>query len=304
MFTCLLTLPFTASAGTVYDLQCGCYADSGNATQLALRLKELGLSWYSLPLNRCTRFILDLNVDHGEISAFMKKNPEFREAFPVKNFWDLPHPDPMRIVPIPGEEEFVAGMAPYMQQQYKQGYYNCRRLSLQKERAEMYSRFIYEAATFYGLDPFLLFAVGNFETYFRNMLGDLDRMERRHPDPAQGMFQILGSTARLIHQDMKDQKLPHTPEKIPWDLRTHPKTQVYFAAHYLGMLHQQEYGNRYMALLFYNGTLGRNYDYAKRVMRFYERALRYFIQSPKQAGATNHAMEASAFGNSDMATAQ
>ena len=34
--------------GLLYDIQCGCYSQPANAARLALRLQELGLSWYSL----------------------------------------------------------------------------------------------------------------------------------------------------------------------------------------------------------------------------------------------------------------
>jgi len=266
----------------VYDIQCGCYADPANASVFALRLQELGLSWYSQRTDACTRFIVDVNVGYRGISSFLASYPELAGAFLVENLWDLPRPHPEKISPLPTREEFIAIMAPYMQRQYQNGYYNPRRLPMAGERAQMYTRFIYEAATYYGLDPFLLFAVGNFETYFCNMFGDLDRLKYKRPDPAQGMFQILRSTARIIYRDMKKRNIPHAPEKLPADLRAYPKTQIYFAAHYLHTLHVKEHGNRYMALLAYNGAENINYDYPRLVMRFYERALRYFIGSSER----------------------
>jgi len=268
--------------GPVYDIQCGCYADPANAARFALRLQELGLSWYSQRTDLCTRFVVDLNVGHRGIKAFVASYPELADAFLVENFWDLPHPHPEKITPLPTREEFTAIMAPYMQREYQNGYYNHRRRPMAEERAQMYTQFIYEAASYYGLDPFLLFAVGNFETYFCNMFGDLDRLQHKRPDPAEGMFQILRSTARIIYRDMKKRNVPHAPEKLPADLRAYPKTQVYFAAHYLHNLHVQEHGNRYMALLAYNGAENINYDYPRRVIRFYQRALRYFIQSSER----------------------
>jgi hypothetical protein len=96
------------------------------------------------------------------------------------------------------------------------------------------------------------------------------------------MFQILKSTARSIYRDMKNRNLPHAPKELPADLRAYPKIQIYFAAHYLHNLHLKQYGNRYMALLFYNAASNINYNYARLVMRFYERALRHFIQSSEQ----------------------
>jgi hypothetical protein len=265
--------------GPVYDIQCGCYTDPTNAARFALRLQELGLSWYSQRTDLCTRFVVDVNVGYREIKAFVASYPELADAFLVENFWDLPRPHPEKITPLPTREEFTTIMAPYMRREYQYGYYNQRRRPMAEERAQMYTRFIYEAASYYGLDPFLLFAVGNFETYFWNMFGDLDRLKHKPPDPAEGMFQILRSTARIVYRDMKKRNLPHAPEKLPEDLRAYPKTQVYFAAHYLHNLHVQEHGNRYMALLAYNGAENINYDYPRRVMRFYQRALRYFIQS-------------------------
>jgi soluble lytic murein transglycosylase-like protein len=268
--------------GSVYDIQCGCYNDPANAATLVLRLQELGLSWYTRQIDLCTRFIVDVNVDYRGRSTFIGTYPEFADAFLVENFWDLPHPHPEGISPLPSKEEFAAIMAPYMQRQYQHGYYNHKRLPMAGQRARMYTGWIHEAASYYGLDPFLLFAVGNFETNFRNMFGDLDRMNYVPPDPAQGMFQILRSTARVIYRDMRNRNLPHTPDELPADLRTHPKTQIYFAAHYLHTLYLQHYGNRYMALLAYNAAYNPNYDYPRRVMHFYQRATRYFIQSSQQ----------------------
>jgi hypothetical protein len=268
--------------GTVYDIQCGCLAESKNAAELVLRLNKLDLPWYSLRMDLCTRFIVDVNVDRKGYSTFMKTYPEFSDAFLVENHWDLPHPDPEEISPPPTRDEFITYMAPYMRKQYQNGYYNRRKLPMAEKRALMYTRFIYDAASYYDLDPFLLFAVGNFETYFYNVLGDLDRMKRRHPDPAQGMFQILKSTARSIYQDMKKRNIPYAPEMLPADLRAYPKTQTYFAAHHLHNLQKEQYGNRYLALISYNGTSATNYEYPQKVMRFYERALRYFIQSSKR----------------------
>ncbi len=271
-------------SGTVYDIQCGCYKGPATAARFVRRLQELGLSWYSIHMDLCTRFIVDVNVDSKGGSAFVASYPEFADAFLVKNYWDLPHPHPAEISPTPTEEEFTAIMAPYMRREYQHGYYNRKGLSMASQRARTYTRWIYEAASFYDLDPFLLFAVGNFETYFRNMFGDLDRLQHEPPDPAQGMFQILGSTARTIYRDMKRQKLPHAPEELPADLRSYPKTQVFFAAHYLHALHLRHHGNRYMALLSYNAASKPNYDYPRKVMRFYERAIRYFIDSSQHYG--------------------
>jgi hypothetical protein len=267
---------------SLYDIQCGCYSQRANAARLALRLQELGLSWYSLQMDLCTRFIVDVNVDYKGRSTFIAAYPEFTDAFLVDNYWDLPRPHPEEISPLPTREEFTAIMAPYMQRQYQNGYYNRKRVPMARQRATMYTGWIYDAATYYGLDPFLLFAVGNFETYFRNIFGDLDRLKYRHPDPAQGMFQILRSTARVIYLDMRNQDLPHSPKRLPSDLRTYPKTQIYFAAHYLHTLHLEYHGNQYMALLNYNAKHNPDYDYPRRVMRFYQRALNYFIQSSQQ----------------------
>ena len=281
----LFTVPTFADdpkRGPLYDIQCGCYAGPANAARFALRLRELGLSWYSLQTDLCTRFIVDVNVGYRGISSFVESYPELADAFLVESFWDLPRPHPEKISPLPARDEFTTIMAPYMQRQYQYGYYNQRGLPMAEERARMYTRLIYAAATYSSLDPFLLFAVGNFETYFRNMFGDLDRLKYKHPDPAQGMFQILGSTARIIYRDMKKRNIPHAPETLPADLRAYPKTQIYFAAHYLHNLHVQEHGNRYMALLAYNAAENINYDYARLVMRFYQRALRYFIRTSEQ----------------------
>ena len=265
--------------GPVYDVQCGCYNQPANAAKLVLRLHELGLSWYSLQMDLCTRFILDVNVDYKGRSTFIAAYPEFADAFLVENYWDLPHPHPENISPLPTREEFITFMAPYMQRQYQQGYYNRKGLTLARQRAIMYTRWIYDAASYYGLDPFLLFAVGNFETYFCNMFGDLDRLKYKRPDPAQGMFQILKSTARVIYRDMKNRNLPHTPKRLPSDLRVYPKIQIYFAAHYLHTLYLKNHGNRFMALLNYNAKHKPNYDYPRMVMRFYQRALGHFTQS-------------------------
>jgi soluble lytic murein transglycosylase-like protein len=263
----------------VYDVQCGCYRNPANGTLLATRLEELGLTWYTRQMDRCTRFILDLNIDSRGLTAFAKTYPEFDDAFLVKNLWDIPHPTPKVISPLPTAEEFTAVMTPYLRKQYKYGYYNRKRHSLAKERAQLYTRWIYEAANYYGLDPFLLFAVGNFETYFRNMLGDRDRLQRRRPDPALGMFQILRSTSRVIYRDMKNRNLPHTPRKLPSNLIIQPKDQIYFAAHYLDILRTRHHGNRYMALRAYNGIGAETYDYPRRVMRFYQKAIDYYAES-------------------------
>jgi hypothetical protein len=262
----------------VYDIQVGCLADYENADQLAGLLKEHGLEWYSLSFKLCTRVIVDANMDYSGRLAFVRRYPEFSDAFLVDNAWDLPHPDPMKICPVPSRDAFVEIMTPYMQHQYQNGYYNQRRLPMDEDRARMYTRFIYEAAAYYHMDPFLIFALGNFETYFYNIFGDLNRLKFRRPDPAQGMFQILRSTARLIYEEMKEQNLPHTPKDLPGDLRRYPRAQIYFAAHYIHKLHLEHHGNRYMALLSYNGCNNPNYDYPRRVMRFYQRAIRHFLK--------------------------
>ena len=262
----------------VYDIQCGCYDNYKNAARLVRRLQELGLSWYSCKADLCIRFIVDVNIGRKGKSSFIAEYPEFADAFLVENLWDLPHPDPEKISPLPSKGEFINTMATYMQKQYQNGYYNSRKLLMSKERARMYVQFIYEASSYYGIDPFLLFAVGNFESYFSNIFGDLDRLKYKHPDPAQGMFQILGSTARAVHQDMKKQKVPYAPQVLAKDLRAYPRTQIYLAAHYLRNLHKQHYGNRYMTLLAYNSNNKPNYDYPRRVMRFYQRACGYFTK--------------------------
>lgn len=272
----VLVLPavvVASDSGSVFDIQCACYANRKNAARLVERLQALDLPWYSRSMNLCTRFILDVNIGPSGFSAFVQSHPEFADAFPVRNYWDLPLAR-QESPELPAKDEFVAIMAPYMQQQYYHGYYNRKRLTMAEERAQMYTRFIYEAATYYGLDPFVLFAIGNFETYFRNMFGDLDRW----PDPAQGMFQILKSTARRIHKDMKRKGVPHAPEEPPEDLRTHPKTQIYYAAHYLHLLQMKHHGNLCMALLAYNSEDNPNYDYPRLVMRFRDRALRFYRQ--------------------------
>jgi len=268
----------TSQASRVYDIQVGCFADPDNAALLVCRLKECGLQWYSLSFEPCTRFIVDANTDSSCRVAFVGSYPEFSDAFLVENVWDLPHPDPMQISPVPSREAFVAIMAPYMQRQYQNGYYNQGRLPMDEDRARMYTGFIYEAAEYYQMDPFLIFALGNYETYFYNMFGDLDRLKFRRPDPAQGMFQILRSTARLIYEEMKRQNLPHTPKDFPGDLIRYPKAQIYFAAHYVHKLHLEHHGNRYMALLAYNGRNNPNYEYPRRVMRFYQRAVKHFLK--------------------------
>jgi hypothetical protein len=274
----LPALSGTPEAARVYDIQVGCIEDPGNAARLANWLKKWGLPWYSLSYTSCTRFIIDTNADnHGEV-AFVKHYPDITDVFLVENIWDLPHPDPMMISPIPPKGAFVEIMAPYMQYQYQNGYYNHARLPMEEERARMYTGFIYEAADFYKIDPFLIFALGNFESYFYNMFGDLNRLTFRRPDPAQGMFQILRSTARLIYEEMKQQNLPHTPKEFPLDLRRHPKAQIYFAVHYMHKLHLEHHGNRYMALIGYNACNNPNYQYPERVMRFYQRAIRHFLK--------------------------
>jgi len=123
----------------LYDIQCGCYSHRANAARLALRLQELGLSWYSLQMELCTRFIVDVNVDYKGRSTFIAAYPEFTDAFLVDNYWDLPRPHPEEISPLPTREKFTAIMAPYMQRQYQNGYYNRKRVPLARQRATMYT---------------------------------------------------------------------------------------------------------------------------------------------------------------------
>jgi hypothetical protein len=271
-----------SGAEKLYDIQVGCYTDSDHIARLADSILDRGLHWYSVGFDHCTRFIVDVNVSSSGRAAFASNYPEFPDAFLVDNYWDLPHPDPMKISPLPAREEFLEIMTPYMQQQYQNGYYNRKGLSLDGDRARMYTGFIYDAGQYYGIDPFLIFALGNFETYFYNTFGDLHRLEFRRPDPAQGMFQILRSTARLIYKEMKRQNLPHTPKDFPGDLRRYPKAQIYFAAHYLHKLYTKHCSNRYMALLGYNSVNNPNYEYPRKVMRFYQRAIRHFLASSGQ----------------------
>jgi hypothetical protein len=281
-------LPSPAAGERVYDIQCACYANRSNAENLVNRLRELGLPWYTIPFGRTTRFIIDVNVASSELKSFVETYPEFFDAFLVKDHWNLPRPNPEAIDPLPGRERFVTVMSTYMQQQYKKGYYNKKQRTMARETAEMYTSFIYDASSYYDLDPFLLFAVGNFETCFRNMYGDLDRLTFRTPDPAQGIFQILKSTSRQIYRDMKRKKLPHAPAEPPRNFLRLPKTQVYFAAHYLHDLFQRHFDNRYMAVLAYNSSRLRNYDYARRVMRFYQRAIDYYRKSSEDFSMEAH----------------
>jgi hypothetical protein len=293
LFLFSLWLPLSAHSAAsdiVFDIQCGCYKKSSNVQRMVRRLQELDFSWYSIKNGRFTCLILDVNVNHEEGSTFFDLYPDFSEAVLVKNYWDLPHPKPMRVSPLPTREDFTDIMVPYMQKEYKRGYYNRKRLPLAKEQAEMYTNFIYDASRYYNLDPFLLFALGNFETYFRNMNGDLNHVKNNRPDPAQGIFQILESTERIIYRDMKTQNIPHTPTELPTDLRTHPKTQIYFAGHYLHTLHKKHHNNRYMALLAYNGRHSANYDYPRRVMRFYQRVINHFIETAQQYGTEEIAL--------------
>ena len=265
--------------GITYDIQCGCFSDPLNATRFAYRLQKLGLSWYSIPSKVCTRFIVDVNVDWLGISYFINEHVEFIDAFLVKNHRDV-SPTEKKDVPFhPTKETFTKIMAPYMQKQYQFGYYNPKRIPMKDEQAQIYTQTIYEAAEYYKLDPFLIFALGNFESYFSNILGDLNRLKRKVPDPAQGMLQILRSTARMIYEDMKNQNLPHTPQTFPLDLTEYPKAQIYFAAHYLHSLHQEYHGNQYMALLFYNARTKPNYNYPRKVLRFYQRAITHYQKS-------------------------
>ena len=281
----VFTLSCIVSAETVYDIQCASYTNRKNAAQLVQRLRELGLPWYIIPMGNYTRFILDLNITSSDLKSFIKKYPEFADAFLAEDYWNLPRPQPETRDPLPPRERFIAVMAPYMQQQYKKGYYNRKNLSMSREKAEMHTSFIYDASTYYGLDPFLLFAVGNFETYFRNMYGDLDRLKFSCPDPAQGIFQILKSTCHHIYLDMKQKNLPHTPTEPPINFLRLPKTQAYFAAHYLHSLLHQQFNNRYMALLAYNSSHMRNYDYARLVMRLYQRAIDHYLETSSQLRA-------------------
>ncbi len=127
----------------VYDIQCGCYDNYKNAARLVRRLQELGLSWYSCKADLCIRFIVDVNIGRKGKSSFIAEYPEFADAFLVENLWDLPHPDPEKISPLPSKGEFINTMATYMQKQYQNGYYNSRKLLMSKERARMYVQCIY-----------------------------------------------------------------------------------------------------------------------------------------------------------------
>jgi len=279
---CVLPGEKCARADKVYDIQCGCFRNGENARTLVDLLNERNLPWYSRHTDDCTSFIIDANIPRRGDPSFVAQYAAFANTLLVKNFWDLPHPDPYSITCLPDRDTFIAVMAPYMQQQYKNGCFNPRKRSLEGDRARMYSGFIFDAASYYRIDPFLLFAIGNYETYFRNMNGDLDRMKMPRPDPAQGMFQILESTEREIFRDMKRNDIPHAPAVLPSDLRTHPKTQIYFAAHYFHMLQEKTFHNRYMALLGYNGMKDPSFGYPGRVMRLYERAINYFSESSRQ----------------------
>lgn len=293
LFLLSLLLPpsvHNAKSDTVYDIQCGCYKKSLNVERQVQRLQQHDLPWYSLRCGCSTCLILDINVTPKEGTRFFHQYPELTDAVLVKNYWDLPHPNPMRVYPLPTREDFIAIMVPYMRKEYRRGYYNRKKLPLAKNQAKMYARFIYDASRYYNLDPFLLLALGNFETYFRNMDGDLNHFKNNRPDPAQGIFQILESTERVIYRDMKKHNIPHTPAELPADLKTHPKTQIYFAGHYLHTLHKKHYNNRYMALLSYNGTLSDNYDYPRRVMRFYQNAISHFIETTQRCKIQDKAL--------------
>lgn len=264
------------------DLQCGCYPCLAQARQLIDHLNELKLSWYCYKASCGYIFIVDLNLTLKQGNAFMDAYPALENAFLVENHCDPPLVFLNKPEIQPSEEVFISIMASYMRQQYQDGYYNRKKLSMSSNRAKLFTSFIYNAAKYYSLDPFLLFAVGNFETYFRNMYGDLHRLQHKTPDPALGMFQILRSTAKDIYMDMKRQKHPHTPDEFPDNLITHPKTQIYFAAHYIHKLYKQFFQNSFMAILAYNGLAKPNCKYPLKIQRFYDNALKYFKKAVPQ----------------------
>ncbi len=176
------------------------------------------------------------------------------------------------------KDEFVNAMSAYIAKEYKDGYYNKTKKELPTSVARKYAAWIYDAASFYKLDPFLLLSIPNHETYFKNIDGDLHHYHKGRLNHAEGMFQMLKSTQQLTYEDMKKRNLDYLINWRPGeDLKNFPRDQAYMAAHYLKYFCFSSNSKPtkkavIKALTAYNGSS----SYAYKVLRLYKRSKNFY----------------------------
>ncbi len=201
-----------------------------------------------------------------------------RNRFASSSSYSSNHTSAKKVLEDITKDEFVNAMSAYIAKEYKDGCYNKTKKELPTYVARNYAAWIYDAASFYELDPFLLLSIPNHETYFKNMDGDLHHYYKGRLNHSEGMFQMLKSTQQLTYEDMKKRNLDYL---ISWrpgdDLKDYPHDQAYMAAHYLKYFC---FSNKYKptrravikALTAYNGSS----SYAYKVLRLYKRSKNFY----------------------------
>ena len=171
------------------------------------------------------------------------------------------------------KQRFVNIMSDYIKNEYRDGYYNETNRNLPEKRASQYAAWFFDAAAEYNLDPFLIAAIPNHETYFMNINGDLNHYSYGRRNHSEGQFQMLKSTQVLTYKDMKRKGKTGL---ISWrpgrDLKKYPKDQPFMAAHYLKNFCMNNGKNIFEALTEYNGSPA----YPPKVLEKYEQAKEFY----------------------------
>lgn len=275
---------------TNFDVQAGYFETEKGSKSLLEKLTELNLPAYRVDKDDGYKVVVDTNTDYSNSKEFIDEYLEDTGAFPVESTHDVvgsqikedsifndrftyaPELTESVSFTFEGEnavkedgasnekldyvskERFIEIMEDYIQSEYKSGCFNRSKKNLPDKRARQYATWIYEASEFYDMDPFVLLAVANHETYFRNMNGDLNYQTNGKRNHSEGMFQMIKTTQRHTYLDMKRKGLD---ERLSWrpgfDLKRFPKDQAYMAAHFLKHVCGEEKGLQ-QALQRYNGS--------------------------------------------------
>ena len=167
-------------------------------------------------------------------------------------------------------EQFIKVMSRYIQREYRDGCYNKARVWLPDKQAKIYSSYIYDAAVMYSIDPFLMIAIPNHETYFMNMRGDTDRGS----DYSEGMFQILRSTQKEIYQDMVEKGMV---QQLVWrpglSILPFMRDQTIMASHFIKHFCTENFGSKSRITLSRYNT---NPSYTGKVLAKYNKAVKFY----------------------------
>ncbi|MCK8602378.1 hypothetical protein [Desulfoferrobacter suflitae] len=170
---------------------------------------------------------------------------------------------------------FIAVMSEYIRREYKRGSYGSDLPALNRKGAAYYAAWIYDAATLYQLDPFLMIAIPNHETNFMNVNGDWNHFTNGVRNHSEGIFQMLKTTQVEVYNDMKERGVAHLVSWRPGqDLKKFPRDQAYMAAHFLRFFCSAHPKNYQKALTTYNGSPA----YPPKVIQRLRNAKSFFLQ--------------------------